>query len=101
VLEGIANDGPQLRIKVGAGAGLNQHFGAPEWRLIFAIEVFDHNTDRDKDGISDSKDACPDLPGVKTADPKTTGCPPGDTERVRPQPHSQNGDGGSSEHVEK
>ena len=33
---------PQLRLKLGAGAGISQHFGAPEWRLVFAIEVFDH-----------------------------------------------------------
>jgi outer membrane protein OmpA-like peptidoglycan-associated protein len=32
--------------------------------------------DRDKDGIIDREDACPDTPGVKTDDPKTNGCPP-------------------------
>ncbi len=32
---------PQLRFKLGAGGGLNPHFGAPEWRAVFAIEVFD------------------------------------------------------------
>ena len=73
--EGTADDGPQLRIKMGTGGGLNPHFGAPEWRAVFAIEVFDHSTDRDKDGISDSKDACPDTPGIRTQDPKTNGCP--------------------------
>jgi len=41
-LEGTGDRGPQLRIKLGAGAGLNQRFGAPEWRLVFAIELFDH-----------------------------------------------------------
>src|SRR6185436_3500279 len=30
--------------------------------------------DRDKDGIPDSEDACPDVPGVKTDNPKTNGC---------------------------
>jgi hypothetical protein len=74
-LEGTADDGPQLRVKLGAGAGLDPQFGAPAWRLVFAIEVFDHHSDRDKDGISDSKDACPDVPGVKTSDPHTNGCP--------------------------
>ena len=74
-LEGTADDGPQVRVKLGTGAGLNQRFGAAEWRLVFAIEVFDHSTDRDKDGISDSKDACPDTPGIRTKDPKTNGCP--------------------------
>jgi outer membrane protein OmpA-like peptidoglycan-associated protein len=32
--------------------------------------------DRDEDGIPDQFDACPDVPGIKTDDPKTNGCPP-------------------------
>jgi outer membrane protein OmpA-like peptidoglycan-associated protein len=32
--------------------------------------------DRDGDGIVDASDACPDVPGVHTDDPKTDGCPP-------------------------
>ena len=32
--------------------------------------------DRDRDGILDADDACPDVPGVRTDDPKTNGCPP-------------------------
>jgi hypothetical protein len=34
--------GPQLRLKLGAGAGLDPHFGAPEYRFVAAVEVFDH-----------------------------------------------------------
>jgi hypothetical protein len=74
-LEGTADDGAQLRAKLGIGVGIDEHFGAPEWRIVFGIELFNHNSDRDKDGVSDSKDACPDVPGVKTKDPKTNGCP--------------------------
>jgi len=74
-LEGTADDGPQMRVKSGVGVGVDQQFGAPEWRLVFAIELFDHHSDGDGDGISDAKDACPSTPGVKTADPKTNGCP--------------------------
>jgi OOP family OmpA-OmpF porin len=73
--EGAADDGAQLRFKFGTGGGLNDHFGAPEWRIVFGIELFDHNSDRDKDGVSDSKDACPTTPGIKTKDPTTNGCP--------------------------
>jgi OmpA-OmpF porin, OOP family len=73
--EGTADDGPQLRVKLGAGGGLNPHFGAPEWRVVFGVELFDHSGDGDKDGVTDSKDACPGTPGVKTNDPKTKGCP--------------------------
>ena len=32
--------------------------------------------DRDKDGIYDKDDACPDEPGIKSADPEKNGCPP-------------------------
>jgi outer membrane protein OmpA-like peptidoglycan-associated protein len=32
--------------------------------------------DRDGDGILDADDACPDVKGVHTNDPKTNGCPP-------------------------
>jgi OmpA-OmpF porin, OOP family len=74
-IEGTADDGPQVRIKLGVGGGLDAKFGAPEYRMVFAIELFDHHADRDRDGVSDSKDACPDTPGVKTKDPKSNGCP--------------------------
>ena len=32
-------------------------------------------SDRDKDGIVDTEDACPDAPGPRNADPKKSGCP--------------------------
>ena len=31
--------------------------------------------DRDKDGIPDDEDACPDVPGVHNDDPAKNGCP--------------------------
>ena len=40
-IEGTADDGPQLRFKLGPGVGLDQHFGAPQWRAVIGIEVFD------------------------------------------------------------
>jgi hypothetical protein len=39
-LEGVGT-GRQLRVKVGAGGGLDPHFGAPQWRIVFAVELFD------------------------------------------------------------
>jgi|HubBroStandDraft_1064217.scaffolds.fasta_scaffold14412_3 OmpA-OmpF porin, OOP family len=75
-VEGTADDGPQIRVKLGVGGGLDARFGAPEWRIAAAIELFDHSTDSDGDGVFDAKDACPRTPGVKTKDPKTNGCPP-------------------------
>jgi len=47
-LEGTSDSGPQLRVKLGTGAGLNPHFGAPEWRLVLAIEVFEYGAASDK-----------------------------------------------------
>jgi hypothetical protein len=41
-LEQTGDEGPQVRVKLGAGAGLSQHFGAPEWRTVLAVEVVDH-----------------------------------------------------------
>jgi hypothetical protein len=37
-------DGPQVRIKLGAGHGIVQHFGAPEWRVLFGVELFGHRS---------------------------------------------------------
>jgi OmpA-OmpF porin, OOP family len=74
-VEGTADDGRQLRVKLGVGAGIDPSFGAPEWRIVVGIEVFNHSTNRDGDAVTDSKDACPDVPGIKTRDPRTNGCP--------------------------
>lgn len=49
-LEGDGDGGPHLRVKLGAGGGLNQTFGAPEWRVVFAFEVFGHFLGRHTDG---------------------------------------------------
>ena len=35
-------------------------------------------SDRDHDGIVDDADACPDVPGIATSDPRTNGCPRSD-----------------------
>ena len=40
------------------------------------------NTDRDKDGILDKDDACPDIPGIASADPEFNGCPDTDGDGV-------------------
>ncbi|HEY8074273.1 MAG TPA: hypothetical protein VIF62_09190 [Labilithrix sp.] len=33
-------EAPQVRAKVGVGAGLDPHFGAPEWRAVVGVEMF-------------------------------------------------------------
>jgi hypothetical protein len=75
-VEGTADDGAQIRVKLGAGGGLDARFGTPDFRVALGIELFDRSGDRDGDGVSDSKDACPTVPGVHKRDPKTNGCPP-------------------------
>jgi outer membrane protein OmpA-like peptidoglycan-associated protein len=56
--------------------------------------------DSDGDGVQDQLDACPDLPGVATQDPKTNGCPsddrdhdgiPNDQDRCPDEPETYNG----------
>ncbi len=67
-----------FRINMGAGTFLDHGFGAAVARGLFGLEWFPdaERPDRDKDGVYDDEDACPDTPGVRTNDPKTNGCPP-------------------------
>ena len=94
---------PDVRIGAGAGTGLTRGYGAPEFRGLLSFEwapayekaepavvpppppppepvppppPFVPPPDTDGDGVIDAVDACPDVPGVKTDDPKTNGCPP-------------------------
>lgn len=39
-IEGRADHVSQVRVKLGLGAGLNEHFGTPSWRIVFAVEMF-------------------------------------------------------------
>ena len=84
------------RIGGGVGAGLTDGTGAPAWRAVFALEWSPEIPkarrrrrdgsqigsrraplpDADHDGVPDSADACPAVPGIATSDPKTNGCPP-------------------------
>jgi OOP family OmpA-OmpF porin len=72
--------GSHVRIGAGAGPGLTRAYGEPEVRILAGLEWVSSPeappADRDHDGILDADDACPDVPGVKTDDPKTNGCPP-------------------------
>jgi OmpA-OmpF porin, OOP family len=73
-----------IRIGIGAGGGLTRAFGTPQFRVVGAFEWQQPieeappppPSDRDRDGIVDTEDACPDEAGVRTDDPKTNGCPP-------------------------
>ncbi|MBI3205408.1 MAG: OmpA family protein [Myxococcales bacterium] len=73
---------PDWRVGAAVGPGLTRGVGAPAVRVLASIEWFPAvekpaaPSDRDRDGILDADDACPDTPGVRTDDPKTHGCPP-------------------------
>jgi OOP family OmpA-OmpF porin len=74
-----------FRIGAGGGTGLTRGLGSPEARWMASLEWVPAYqepappppppSDRDKDGIVDDADACPDVAGIKTEDPKTNGCP--------------------------
>lgn len=72
----IADTG--LRTGAGIGGGLTRGYGAPQLRALLSVEYVPayEKPDRDHDGIPDSEDACPDVPGVRDPDPKKNGCPP-------------------------
>src|SRR5882724_6498773 len=80
-----------VRLGAGVGPGLTRGLGAPQFRGLLSLEWAPEPKkeplvlppaapkDRDKDGILDREDACPDVPGVEQDDPKKNGCPlPGD-----------------------
>ena len=84
-----------FRFGLGAGPGLSHAAGTAAFRALASFEyapaiaepappppkplpapqIAVEPSDRDGDGIVDSDDACPDVAGVATSDPKTNGCP--------------------------
>jgi outer membrane protein OmpA-like peptidoglycan-associated protein len=73
----------QWRIGAGVGSGLTRGIGTPDARVVASFEWAPRPPaqDRDHDGVADDVDACPDVPGVATTDPKTNGCPPAPADR--------------------
>ena len=46
-LEAINDRGALVRFKLGAGGGLDPHFGAPDWRVVCAVELSDRSGRQD------------------------------------------------------
>jgi outer membrane protein OmpA-like peptidoglycan-associated protein len=76
-------DAGDVRFGLGAGPGLSRAAGTAQLRALGSIEWMPAvekaaaaPRDRDRDGIADGADACPDVAGVATNDPRTNGCPP-------------------------
>jgi outer membrane protein OmpA-like peptidoglycan-associated protein len=79
--------GPVL-LMLGGGTGLVPDYGAPDFRVFGAVGWFDRPTtkppppsDRDKDGIIDSADECPDDPEDKDNFEDDDGCPEPDNDK--------------------
>jgi outer membrane protein OmpA-like peptidoglycan-associated protein len=72
------------RLAAGVGPGLTQGLGAPTVRVLARVEYFPAPPppDRDGDKILDAEDACPDVPGIRTDDPRTNGCPDKDRDGI-------------------
>ena len=76
------------RLGAGFGPGLTRGFGSPQFRGLLSLEWAPEpakeplvlrplpKPDRDKDGVLDADDACPDQAGVRSDDPQKHGCPP-------------------------
>jgi outer membrane protein OmpA-like peptidoglycan-associated protein len=66
-----------FKFGAGIGSGLTRGWGAPVVRTVLSAE-WAPGIDKDSDGdhILDREDACPTVPGVRTNDPRTNGCPP-------------------------
>ncbi len=60
--------------------GIHLGLGVPEKRPA-QEPVAPPRGDRDQDGVFDDEDACPDVAGIRTSDPKTNGCPRGDRDQ--------------------
>lgn len=70
---------PDWRLGLGVGPGLTRGVGAPQVRGLLSVEwapAIEEASDRDGDGIYDADDACPNVPGEPSDDPRTNGCPP-------------------------
>jgi outer membrane protein OmpA-like peptidoglycan-associated protein len=78
--------GPVL-LMLGGGTGLVPDYGAPDYRVFGAVGWFDRPStkvapsDRDKDGIVDAADECPDDPEDKDSFEDDDGCPEPDNDR--------------------
>ena len=72
---------PSWRVGAAISGGLTAGFGTPRVRGLLSVDFCPAveprpAKDRDGDQVLDQHDACPDLPGIKTPNHATNGCPP-------------------------
>ena len=77
-----------INLGVAGGLGVLRTPGTPDGRVLLRLAYAPMHSDepapkdRDRDGILDVNDACPDDPGIATHDAKTNGCPDRDRDKV-------------------
>ena len=65
-----------IELGAGFGPGLTSGIGTPQFRGVLMLAYTpEQRSDRDKDGIYDDVDACPDNFGNPSDDPARNGCP--------------------------
>jgi len=69
-----------FQLGVAGGIGALREPGTPDGRVLFRFAYAPMGAaapkDKDRDGIPDSQDACPEEAGVRTGESDTNGCPP-------------------------
>ncbi len=84
LLVGMHYTAGSFRVGLGAGPGLSNAAGTAQFRGLLSLDYIPaveperalaRPSDRDDDCVIDVEDACPDLAGAHTSDPKTNGCP--------------------------
>ncbi len=72
-----------FRWGLGVGGGLTRGYGSPTSRVLFNVEWSPAIVlDRDKDGVDDLADACPDAAGPRRDDPAQNGCADRDSDGI-------------------
>ncbi len=75
-----------VNLGIGGGLGLLRTPGTPDGRVLLRLAYApmgeEKPKDRDRDGILDRQDACPDVFGVASEIPTEHGCPDHDGDRV-------------------
>ncbi len=70
-----------LMIDLGLGTGIIKGLGSPEPRVFLGVAYAKDSRDRDKDGVPDDADKCPDYPEDKDGFEDQDGCPEADNDK--------------------
>ncbi len=65
----------RVQVLMGGGLGLNQGLGSPMVRAFLGLGWAPDNRDRDRDGVLDREDRCPDEPEDRDGTRDDDGCP--------------------------